>query len=98
MAEILPDIWMGYGLTSEWIAAIFLATISPFMLNYLHRWTFFFYFVLTAGSGVFFWKFIIETKGRTVKEIREAFETVSVSKFIINVIPLNIFKTNEFIT
>lgn len=94
MAEILPAGWMGYGLTSEWLAAILLATISPFMFSYLSRWTFFLYFCLTAASGAFFCKFIVETKGKTVKEIRDAFETSSVSQSITNVIPLNVLKTS----
>eukprot|EP00826_Nyctotherus_ovalis_P018403 TRINITY_DN15510_c0_g1_i15.p1 TRINITY_DN15510_c0_g1~~TRINITY_DN15510_c0_g1_i15.p1 ORF type:complete len:302 (+),score=66.24 TRINITY_DN15510_c0_g1_i15:915-1820(+) len=94
MAEILPASWMGYGLTSEWIAAISLATISPFMFNYLNRWTFFLYFCLTAASGAFFWKFIVETKGKTVKEVRDAFETSSVSQSVTNIIPLNVLKTS----
>lgn len=75
VAEILPAVWMGYGVASSWIFSIAIAVATPYCIDGIGKWTFFILLMFTAASAPFFWFFTSETKDKTIEEIRKQFET-----------------------
>jgi len=68
LVEILPFEWMGYDTSFCWIVTGLVLFAAPYSFEHIGRWTFFVFSVITAGSGLFFWKLLPETKNKNVDE------------------------------
>jgi len=52
MSEILPTVWMGYGVAVSWVFTIAVSLSTPYFFNGISYWTYFLYFIFMVG--VFF--------------------------------------------
>ena len=82
---------MGYGVASCWVFCIILSVVSPYCFNYFRRWTFLVFLILTALSSLFFLFYFIETRNKTIEQIRKEFE----SKTEITEIPISRHDTDR---
>jgi hypothetical protein len=86
LIEILSFEWIGYGIVSCWIATGLVLFAAPYCFDYIGRWTFFIFLVITAGSGLFFWKLLPETKNKNADEILKEFESNTVESIATNAV------------
>ena len=75
--ETLPPNWIRYSLVSCLVFIILIAVASPYCYTYLGRWTFFIFAMTNLLSGLFYYFFLVETKGKTLDEIHSSFESRS---------------------
>ena len=74
VSEILPDIGIGIAFMLNWIACFFVAQGFPIVVDSMGIFVGFGIFALICAFGYcFIEKYVLETKGKTSKEIAEMF-------------------------
>ncbi|KKK35021.1 hypothetical protein WN59_05130 [Salinicoccus sediminis] len=53
----------------QWLANFTITSFYPFMMEMSSSMTYGFYALMCVFSGVFVWKFVPETKGKTLEEL-----------------------------
>jgi len=86
MSEILPTVWMGYGVASSWVFTILVGLSVPYLFAGIGYWTYLLFVIFMVGTAVFCSAFIKETKGKNKDQILELFksEKVEEPKQILN--------------
>lgn len=85
LAEIFPlrvrGKVMGMAVFANWMANFLVALVFPPLQEALHGKTFFIFALINLGTVLFYWKFIPETRGRSLEELEAHFrDTYSTTK------------------
>lgn len=62
---------MAIAVAVQWLANFTITSFYPFMMEISSAMTYGFYALMCVLSGIFVWKFIPETKGKTLEELEE---------------------------
>ncbi|MEB8123681.1 D-xylose transporter XylE [Staphylococcus succinus] len=79
LSEIFPNrirsAAMALAVAVQWLANFTITSTYPFMMDISGTMTYGFYALMSILSGIFIWKFIPETKGRTLEEIEDIWKS-----------------------
>ncbi|PTI42752.1 D-xylose transporter XylE [Staphylococcus succinus] len=79
LSEIFPNrirsAAMAVAVAVQWLANFTITSTYPFMMDISGTMTYGFYALMSILSGIFIWKFIPETKGRTLEEIEDIWKS-----------------------
>ncbi|WP_341636730.1 D-xylose transporter XylE [Staphylococcus casei] len=79
LSEIFPNrirsAAMALAVAVQWLANFTITSTYPFMMDISGTMTYGFYALMSVLSGIFIWKFIPETKGRTLEEIEDIWKS-----------------------
>ncbi|MGO3048922.1 D-xylose transporter XylE [Staphylococcus casei] len=79
LSEIFPNrirsAAMALAVAVQWFANFTITSTYPFMMDISGTMTYGFYALMSMLSGIFIWKFIPETKGRTLEEIEDIWKS-----------------------
>ncbi|MGP5051568.1 sugar porter family MFS transporter [Brachybacterium alimentarium] len=79
LAEIFPlrirGKLMGIAVFANWIANFLVALVFPSLQAALHGYTFFVFAAINLGTIVFYWRFIPETRGKSLEQLEADFRT-----------------------
>ncbi|ATH59065.1 MULTISPECIES: D-xylose transporter XylE [Staphylococcus] len=78
LSEIFPNrirsAAMAIAVAVQWLANFTITSTYPFMMDISGTMTYSFYALMSILSGLFIWKFIPETKGKTLEEIESIWQ------------------------
>ncbi|MBF0795776.1 D-xylose transporter XylE [Mammaliicoccus lentus] len=78
LSEIFPNrirsSAMAIAVAVQWLANFTITSTYPFMMDISGTMTYGFYATMSILSGIFVWKFIPETKGKTLEELESIWE------------------------
>lgn len=60
---------MAIAVAVQWLANFTITSFYPFMMEMSSSMTYGFYALMCVVSGIFVWKFVPETKGKTLEEL-----------------------------
>lgn len=87
LSEIFPNRIrsgaMAIAVAVQWLANFTITSTYPSMMNFSGTFTYGFYALMCILSGIFIWKFIPETKGKTLEQL-ESFWQKDPSKIVEN--------------
>lgn len=78
LSEIFPNrirgAAMAIAVAVQWLANFTISSFYPFMMEISSSMTYGFYALMCVLSGIFVWKFVPETKGKTLEELEEIWQ------------------------
>ncbi|NPC94728.1 D-xylose transporter XylE [Bacillus sp. WMMC1349] len=81
ISEIFPNKIRGravaIAVAAQWAANYFISSTYPMMMEYSGTITYGFYGLMSVLSAIFVWKFVPETKGKTLEEMESTWKNVS---------------------
>jgi SP family xylose:H+ symportor-like MFS transporter len=81
ISEIFPNKIRGravaIAVAAQWAANYFISSTYPMMMEYSGAVTYGFYGLMSVMSAIFVWKFVPETKGKTLEEMEGTWKKVA---------------------
>ncbi|WP_078408991.1 D-xylose transporter XylE [Priestia abyssalis] len=85
ISEIFPNKIRGQAVAiavaAQWAANYLISSTYPIMMEYSSGLTYGFYGLMSVLSAVFVWKFVPETKGKTLEQMEDAWKKPSVDQY-----------------